>query len=114
MKIKKLIKNKTPFIVMKYAIKMQASPLIHCNWCVCSIKPESEIKRIIKKYENELPKPQKKPSKDSFVKTCDITKEDYKYFRENLHLFNKKNVPDGAIYEPKGIETLKERVQQWI
>jgi tRNA isopentenyl-2-thiomethyl-A-37 hydroxylase MiaE len=110
MKIKKLIKNKTPFIVMKYAIKMQASTLIHCNWCVCSIKPEIEINRIIKVCENQ----KRKPNKELFVKTSDISKENYAFFRENLHLFNKKNVPDGTIYEPKGIETLKERVQQWI
>lgn len=112
MTIRKLIKNKTPFIVMKYAIKMQASPLTHLNWCVCSIKPEIEIKRIIKVCENQRPK--KKPTKESIVKTSDITKEDYTFFRENLHLFNKKNVPDGSIYEPIGIETLKERVQKWI
>ena len=112
MTIKKLIKNKIPFIVMRYMLTMQNTSLINGNWCVCSIKPENEIKRIIKKHENDLPKPQK-PSKDFFVKIRNITKGDYKYFRENLHLFNKKNVPDGTIYEPKGIETLKERVNKW-
>lgn len=111
MTIRKLIKNKIPFIVMRYMLTMQNTSLISGNWCVCSIKPENEIKRIIKKYENDLP--QKKPSKDFFVKIRNITKKDYTFFRENLHLFNKTNVPDGTIYEPKGIETLKERVNQW-
>ena len=109
MTIKKLIKNKIPFIVMRYMLTMQNTSLINGNWCVCSIKPESEIKRIIEVNENQ----KREPSKDSFVKICNITKKDYTFFRENLHLFNKTNVPDGTIYEPKGIETLKERVNQW-
>jgi len=99
--IETLSKNNIPFIIVRSITSLrETTSLSYFSYSLYRLKSDEEIKRLRNK------------TKQSILSEKKLNEKEIRYFKENIHLYNRISYPDGDIFELKKQKSFKQIVNK--